>query len=128
MFARSTLVSVVSLLAVALPAVDAYATTGCYPAGALTAITTGLLTITTTGITTPQACAVSVSSRQPPFVFSSPDRTEVQRSTEHTLTSTATPIDATAPTCSLCSALLPTLSPPSSVVSVPLSAPLVIFR
>lgn len=53
-----SLISLVSLLAVALPSVNAFATTGCYPAGALTAITTGLLTITTTGITTPSACAV----------------------------------------------------------------------
>jgi hypothetical protein len=54
-----SLMTLVSLLALALPSVNAFATTGCYPAGALTAILSGLLTITTTGITTPQACSVS---------------------------------------------------------------------
>lgn len=54
---KTSLFTIVSVLALALPSVNAFATVGCYPAGAVTSITTGLLTVTTTGITTPQACA-----------------------------------------------------------------------
>lgn len=64
MIGKTSLFAVVSALAFT-SSVSAFATTGCYPAGAITAITTGLLTITTTGITTPQACAVSSPSSTP---------------------------------------------------------------
>jgi hypothetical protein len=53
-----SLITLVSLLALALPSVQAYATTGCYPSGLITLITISLLTRTTSNIASPSACAV----------------------------------------------------------------------
>lgn len=59
MFGKATMISLVSALALALPAVDAYATIGCYPAGVVTGLVTGVTGETTTGVTSAAACAVS---------------------------------------------------------------------
>jgi hypothetical protein len=53
------MISLVSAMALVLPAVDAFATIGCYPAGVVTGLITGVTGETTTGITSAAACAVS---------------------------------------------------------------------
>lgn len=66
MHGEISLLGLVSLFAFALPAVNAFATTGCYPAGAVTDILSSALTLVTTGVTTPSACAVSKASKPEP--------------------------------------------------------------
>jgi hypothetical protein len=59
MFGKTFSLGLVSLLSLALPSVNAFATTGCYAAGEVSAILGAALTFRTTGIESPSQCVVS---------------------------------------------------------------------
>jgi hypothetical protein len=59
MYGKTFSLGLVSLLSLALPSVNAFATTGCYAAGAVSEILGDILTVRTTGIESPSECVVS---------------------------------------------------------------------
>lgn len=68
MFSKSSLLAVVSALALALPSVQGFAITGCYAAGLVTELVADITTIENTNIDSNEACAVSTS---PPYTCTS---------------------------------------------------------
>jgi len=69
MYGKTSFFGLASLLAVALPSVNAFATTGCYPAGALTTVLNSVLTIPNTGVLSPSLCATTCAGLSKNFGY-----------------------------------------------------------